>query len=156
MKKHLINSILLASGLFAASCGSPKQCPNGTAGDGVTDTAVSLSDDELMGAWAPIELSKDELVFPRKGGEATVICRNYGIWWINDVQVVGEDRVIHADPGKDNSYRTLVADGISAEIVDGNKVRITVDGNKEKRSWYLHMESGDAFTTIKIIKKGRE
>lgn len=155
MKKHFINVMIVASGLAATACGSPKNCGDKAAAGTPDVSEVAVAEDDIMGAWAPIVLSKTEVTFPRKGGEATVTCTNYDSWWINDVQVVGEDMVTHADPGPDNTYRTLKADGISAEIVEDNKVKITVEGGAAARKWDLHMESGDAFTTIKIIKKGK-
>lgn len=153
MKKCLFNVLLIASGLAATACGSPKHCRDKAVGDEVNEVAVA--EEEIMGAWTPIVVSASELTFPRKGGEATVTCKNYASWWINDVQVVGEETVTHAEPGPDNTYRTLKADGISAEIINDNQVRITVEESAGKCKWDLHMESGDAFTTIRIVKKGK-
>lgn len=155
MKKGIFNVLMIISGFIATACGSPRHCRDKAEGTNVDNTEVAAVVNGIMGDCAPIELSSEEVVFPRNGGEATITCKNYENWWINDVQVVGEDKVTHAEPGADNSYKTLKAEGISAEIVNGNQVRVTVDENAAERSWYLHMESGDAFTTIRIIKKDK-
>jgi len=145
MKKTLL--ALAAAGLAAISCG-PGRCQKAQIAE------VEKVEEEVMGAWAPIELSKSELTFPRKGGSATVTCRNYDKWWLADVQVCGTEQYTLADPGADNTYLTLNAEGISAEITADNEVLVTVEGGAEARSWNLHLQSGDAFATIHIEKKG--
>lgn len=157
MKKCIYNVALIASCLAAAACGGPKHCRDKAAGDGGVAVEIPADrNEEIMGDWAPVDLSESRLSFPRRGGEAVVTCRNYDTWWINDVQVCGEEAVTHAEPGADNSYRTLEAEGISAEIVDGNKVKITVPASAKACCWDLHLQSGDAFATIHIEKKGKK
>lgn len=116
---------------------------------------VETEQDIEVGDWPAIKLSREEVSFGPKGGTVTITCENYESWWINDVQIVGTEKYVHADPGANNEYRTLNAEGISAEIVGGNKVKITVSPSAAAGDWLLHMEAGDAFTEIRIKKEGR-
>lgn len=106
------------------------------------------------GRWAPIELSKSEICFGRRGGEITVKAKNYSHWKISNIQVTGTDKFFYADAGDDYSYKTASGDGISAEV-KGNTVVIRVDASRSKQNWTISMQAGNAFTRILVRKRGR-
>ncbi len=116
-------------------------------------TPVKMADDIIVGAWEAIRMSADTLSFGKEGGEQTVICLNYGNWWLNDIQITGTEKFYHADPGENNEYLTAKAPGISADIIRSNTLRVKVEPSETGAEWLIHLESGDAFTSLKVIKK---
>lgn len=106
------------------------------------------------GRWAPIELSKSEISFGRRGGEITVKAKNYSNWKINNIQITGTDKFFYADAGADYSYKTASGDGIRAEV-KGNTVVIKVEASRFKQDWTISMQSGNAFAHIHVRKRGR-
>lgn len=106
------------------------------------------------GRWAPIELSKSEICFGRRGGKITVEAKNYSTWKINNIQISGTDTIFYADAGADYSYKTASGDGISAEV-KGNTVVIKVEASRFKQDWTISMQAGNAFTHIHVRKRGR-
>ncbi|MBR5056315.1 MAG: hypothetical protein IKX03_03865 [Bacteroidales bacterium] len=151
---HITLYIMAAMTVF--SCGGANKGQKeeiGTASDWEEIDGIPARG-KMPGDWAPIRLSMDNIAFGPEGGSVTVTCENYGKWWLNDVQITGTEKYIHADPGNNNEYLTLNADGFKAVIIDGNKVKITVSPSKAPGDWLLHLEAGDAFTQIRITKEG--
>lgn len=143
----------------AVSCGSQKRCQDNSTGEMATmeeeigtPVKVADADDSLVGDWAPIKMSSDSIVFGRDGGLVSVKCKNYPTWWLNDIQLEGKDKFWHADPGENNEYLTATAPGITATIINGNRVEIKVAPSNKASVWLVHLESGDAFATYKVIK----
>ena len=144
----------------AVSCGSQKRCGDNSTGEMATTeeeigTPVKVVDaeDGLVGAWEAIRMTADTLSFGKEGGEQTVICLNYDKWWLNDIQIKGTEKYYHADPGQNNEYLTARAPGISAGIIRPNTLRVQVEPSETPAEWLIHLESGDAFTSITVIQK---
>lgn len=144
----------------AVSCGSQKRCQDNSTGEMATmeeeigtPVKVADADDSLVGDWEAIRMTADTLEFGKEGGEQTVICLNYDRWWLNDIQITGTEKFYHADPGQNNEYLTVKAPGISADIVRPNALRVKVEPSGAQAEWLIHIQSGDAFTSIKVIQK---
>lgn len=121
--------------------------------------------EQLDGGWPPIKLDKSEVHFTADGGEETVTATNYSGWWINGGYEVRKDDggleyiyYIHSDSTDgQNAYTYDILDGewYKASVPNkgqGNKLIITVDKNVSgtPRKATIDMQSGDAFTTVKI------
>ena len=160
MKQLLMAAALLVCAFALLSCGCARRTQKAVAesGESKADAAVTLdnpeptqrAEPEIAGDWTPIRLSQEEVRFGAGGGKATVTCLNYDHWWLDDAQVAGTETFFHADPGENNTYETLKAEGISARIVNRNQVEITVTPASDSRAWVLHLQSGDAFTSISV------
>ena len=161
MKHFFLAAALLLCAFAVLSCGCAHRAQKtSAAGDSAqkADASVSLdeperaerADPEIVGNWTPIRLSQSEVSFGAEGGKTVVSCLNYDRWWLNDAQVVGTETFFHADPGENNTYQTLKGDGISARVLNHNQVEITVSPAKKDHAWELHLQSGDAFTSITV------
>ena len=160
MKQLFLAATLIACAFAVRSCGCARRAQKSAsqAGEANVDVAVALEESqpvervehEIAGAWTPIRLSQEEVSFGSEGGKAVVSCLNYSHWWLDDVQIAGTETFYHATPGADNTYETLDADGISARIVNRNQVEITVAPASKSCTWILHLQSGDAFTSITV------
>ena len=155
MKLFLPAAALLFCAFAVLSCGCAHRAKKAAvqAGENETGTAVAPEERverEVVGAWTPIRLSRDEVSFGAEGGTAVVSCLNYSRWWLDDAQVAGTETFYHATSGDNNTYETLKAEGISARIVNGNQVEITVAPASKPQTWILHLQSGDAFTSITV------
>ena len=149
-------TLLVMAAMTVFSCGGAKKSQQediGTANDWEEIQGGPVRG-HLQGDWPPIQLSMDKISFGPEGGSITVTCENYSKWWLNDVQIYGTEKYIHADPGANNEYLTLNAEGFKAVILEGSKVKITVSPSKAPGDWLLHLEAGDAFTQIRITKEG--
>ena len=122
------------------------------------------------GQWGPIQLSKKEVSFATKGGVDTVIARNYESWWITGgyegtKHVQGELVYINqVQPQSTSGGRYIVLndtlEGGWYHVVvpnrgQSNKLIIKVDPNEtgRARKATIDMESGNAFTSIKITQE---
>ncbi len=160
MKQLLMAATLLVCAFAILACGCAHRTQKAVAetGESKVDAAVAMDEPaqvervepEIAGAWTPIRLSQEEVSFGADGGKATVSCLNYDRWWLNDAQVAGTETFFHATPGANNTYETLKAEGISARIVNNNQVEITVAPASKSNTWILHLQSGDAFTSITV------
>ena len=160
MKQLLMAATLLVCAFAILACGCAHRAQKAAAetDESKVDAAVAMDEPaqvervepEIAGAWTPIRLSQEEVNFGAEGGKATVTCLNYSHWWLDDAQVAGTETYFHATPGENNTYETLKAEGISARIVNRNQVEITVTPASDSRFWILHLQSGDAFTSINV------
>lgn len=149
MKRLLMASALLLCAFALLSCGSAKRTQKAT--EMTTNESVQAEiKHDIAGDWAPIRVSQNEVVFGPEGGKVTITNQNYHEWWLNDAQVAGTKTFFHADPGENYTYETLDGEGISARIVSKNQVEITVTPAKQERAWILHLQSGNAFTSISV------
>ena len=142
MKQLLMAATLLVCAFALLSCGCARRTQKAAAetGESKADAAVTLdepvqaqrAEPEIAGDWAPIRLSQNEVTFGSEGGKVTVSCLNYDHWWLYD------------------GPESVAAEGLSARIVNRNQVEITVSPSPASRAWVLHLQSGDAFTSIDV------
>ncbi|MCQ2138614.1 MAG: hypothetical protein MJY60_07920 [Bacteroidales bacterium] len=160
MNRTVLSAMAVICSAVAVSCGSQKRCGNNSTGEmTTTEEEIGIpvktvdAEDGLVGLWDAIRMTADTLSFGKEGGEQTVICLNYDKWWLNDIKPHNSEKYWHADPGRNNEYMTAKAPGISAEIIRPNTVRVKVEPSDNPASWDIHLESGDAFTSITVIQK---
>lgn len=156
MKQLLVAAFLLACMFLSPSCASARRTQAAAPGSLKTVSSAEAEPvrggDPPVGDWAPIRLSHASLSFGAEGGTATVTCLNYARCWLNDVQLAGTETFFHADPGENNTYETVRAEGFTARILNRNQVEITVEAAASPREWLLHIQSGNAFTTLSVIQ----
>lgn len=156
MKRTMIFAMAAICCTLAVSCGSQKRCHKNAMTGTIEETGTAIAedaDDGMVGAWEAIRMTADTLDFDSNGGERTVVCLNYDRWWLNDIQIAGTEKHYGADPGRNNEYLTAKAPGISAEIIRPNTLRVKVDPSEKPANWIIHLESGNAFTSVKVNLK---
>ena len=143
-----------------------------TVGDAFTTVKIIQSskqgddNNEVEGDWPAIQLDKDELHFSTEGGTDTITSLNYPGWWIchgyddawNVDGKIEYKNFVSANNNTGGQYFSYMDCGwyfayITNELK--NQLVITVKNNTtgEPRKATIEMESGDAFTIVKIFQE---